>query len=244
MDVADFDYDLPRGGHRAGAGRAAGRGPAAGRPGPGGAARAPDRGRSRRACRPGRPARRQRHPGPPRPPPAAQGDRRRGRGVAAGAPAATVMGGAGPPVAPGRSWHRRHRRRTRRRDRRRPRRRPAQGHAATAASSTRTTRLARYGEVPLPPYVHEKLADPERYQTVFARRPVSVAAPTAGLHLTADVLDRCRAAGARVETIELAVGLGTFRPITTARVEDHADARRALPRAAREPWRRVRRPAG
>ncbi len=81
--------------------------------------------------------------------------------------------------------------------------------------------LAQYGEVPLPPYIHEKLVDPERYQTVYARRPVSVAAPTAGLHLTPDLLARCRAAGARVETIELAVGLGTFRPITTDLVQDH-----------------------
>lgn len=81
--------------------------------------------------------------------------------------------------------------------------------------------LGRYGEVPLPPYIHEKLADPERYQTIFARRPVSVAAPTAGLHLTAEVLARCVARGARVEKIELAVGAGTFRPITAADVEDH-----------------------
>jgi S-adenosylmethionine:tRNA ribosyltransferase-isomerase len=81
--------------------------------------------------------------------------------------------------------------------------------------------LAEVGEVPLPPYIHEPLADPERYQTVFARRPGSVAAPTAGLHLTADVLDRCRAKGAEVVAIELVVGLGTFRPITVDRVEDH-----------------------
>ncbi|MDQ6697926.1 MAG: tRNA preQ1(34) S-adenosylmethionine ribosyltransferase-isomerase QueA [Actinomycetota bacterium] len=81
--------------------------------------------------------------------------------------------------------------------------------------------LERYGEVPLPPYISEKLADPERYQTVFARRPVSVAAPTAGLHLTRDVLARCEVAGARIEKIELAVGAGTFRPITAANVEEH-----------------------
>lgn len=81
--------------------------------------------------------------------------------------------------------------------------------------------LTRFGEVPLPPYVHAALADPERYQTVFARRPASVAAPTAGLHLTSAVLDGCWAAGARVETIELEVGLGTFRPIAAGKVEDH-----------------------
>lgn len=80
---------------------------------------------------------------------------------------------------------------------------------------------ARHGEVPLPPYIHEDLADPERYQTVYARRPVSVAAPTAGLHFTPELLDRCRLAGADVHAIELAVGLGTFRPISADNVEDH-----------------------
>ena len=81
--------------------------------------------------------------------------------------------------------------------------------------------LAQVGEVPLPPYIHEPLADPERYQTVYARRPGSVAAPTAGLHLTDAVLAACRAKGVEVATVELAVGLGTFRPITADRVEDH-----------------------
>ncbi len=73
--------------------------------------------------------------------------------------------------------------------------------------------LERYGEMPLPPYLTEGLDDPSRYQTVFARHPGSVAAPTAGLHLTHGVLDRCRAAGAEVATIDLAVGLDTFRPV-------------------------------
>lgn len=81
--------------------------------------------------------------------------------------------------------------------------------------------LARHGEMPLPPYITTPLADPERYQTTFGDRPGSVAAPTAGLHLTAGLLDRIRAAGAGVHTVELVVGLGTFRPITAARVEDH-----------------------
>ena len=81
--------------------------------------------------------------------------------------------------------------------------------------------LDESGEVPLPPYIHEPLADPERYQTVFARLPGSVAAPTAGLHLTDALLDRCRATGVSVATVDLAVGLGTFRPITADRVEDH-----------------------
>ena len=81
--------------------------------------------------------------------------------------------------------------------------------------------LASIGEVPLPPYIHEPLLDPERYQTVYAERPGSVAAPTAGLHLTAAGLDRCRAAGVTVARVDLMVGLGTFRPMTTERVEDH-----------------------
>jgi S-adenosylmethionine:tRNA ribosyltransferase-isomerase len=77
------------------------------------------------------------------------------------------------------------------------------------------------GTVALPPYIHEPLADPERYQTVYAARPGSVAAPTAGLHLTDELLDGCRARGVGVATVDLAVGLGTFRPITAERVEDH-----------------------
>jgi S-adenosylmethionine:tRNA ribosyltransferase-isomerase len=81
--------------------------------------------------------------------------------------------------------------------------------------------LDRYGTVPLPPYITRPLSDPERYQTVYSDRPRSVAAPTAGLHLTAQVLDALRDAGARVEPVELVVGLGTFRPIEAGRVEDH-----------------------
>jgi S-adenosylmethionine:tRNA ribosyltransferase-isomerase len=81
--------------------------------------------------------------------------------------------------------------------------------------------LDRYGVVPLPPYITAPLADPERYQTVFAERPGSVAAPTAGLHITPVVLDGCRAAGARVEPVELLVGMGTFRPMTAPKVDDH-----------------------
>jgi S-adenosylmethionine:tRNA ribosyltransferase-isomerase len=77
------------------------------------------------------------------------------------------------------------------------------------------------GEVPLPPYIHEPLDDPERYQTVFARRPASVAAPTAGLHLTDAVLAGCAARGIGLAKVELVVGLGTFRPITAEVVADH-----------------------
>jgi S-adenosylmethionine:tRNA ribosyltransferase-isomerase len=84
-----------------------------------------------------------------------------------------------------------------------------------------TDLVERHGELPLPPYIHEQPADPERYQTVYARRPVSVAAPTAGLHFSVELLEGCRAAGAQIATVELAVGLGTFRPITAAHVEAH-----------------------
>ena len=81
--------------------------------------------------------------------------------------------------------------------------------------------LERHGQVPLPPYITETLDDPERYQTVFAEHPGSVAAPTAGLHLTPELLDRVKAKGVEVCPVELVVGLGTFRPITVDRVEDH-----------------------
>ena len=81
--------------------------------------------------------------------------------------------------------------------------------------------LLRHGEVPLPPYIQSGIDDPDRYQTVYANLPGSVAAPTAGLHLTPEVLDRCRAAGATVVHVDLAVGLGTFKPVTAERLEDH-----------------------
>jgi S-adenosylmethionine:tRNA ribosyltransferase-isomerase len=81
--------------------------------------------------------------------------------------------------------------------------------------------LERHGEVPLPPYITTPLADPERYQTTYADAPGSVAAPTAGLHLTPEVLQGAVAAGAALATVELVVGLGTFKPIAADRVEDH-----------------------
>lgn len=81
--------------------------------------------------------------------------------------------------------------------------------------------LAVHGEVPLPPYITEPLDDPDRYQTVYADNPGSVAAPTAGLHLTPAVLDAIRARGAHVAGVDLWVGLGTFRPISADHVEDH-----------------------
>ncbi|MDH4279526.1 MAG: tRNA preQ1(34) S-adenosylmethionine ribosyltransferase-isomerase QueA [Acidimicrobiia bacterium] len=81
--------------------------------------------------------------------------------------------------------------------------------------------IDEHGEVPLPPYITEPLADPDRYQTVFADRIGSVAAPTAGLHLSEEVLQRLADRGVAVETIELFVGLATFRPISTDRIDDH-----------------------
>ena len=81
--------------------------------------------------------------------------------------------------------------------------------------------LAKHGVMPLPPYITEPLADPSRYQTVYATTPGSVAAPTAGLHLTEALLDAVRERGVDIATVDLHVGLDTFRPITAARVEDH-----------------------
>jgi S-adenosylmethionine:tRNA ribosyltransferase-isomerase len=74
--------------------------------------------------------------------------------------------------------------------------------------------LARYGEMPLPPYITAPLADRERYQTVYAREPASAAAPTAGLHLTEGVLGELVARGVPLARVELVVGLDTFQPIS------------------------------
>ncbi|HEX4863094.1 MAG TPA: tRNA preQ1(34) S-adenosylmethionine ribosyltransferase-isomerase QueA [Acidimicrobiales bacterium] len=81
--------------------------------------------------------------------------------------------------------------------------------------------LERTGTVALPPYIHETLADPERYQTVYAEKPGSVAAPTAGLHLTTELLQRCKEKGASVVAVDLAVGLATFKPIATRDADAH-----------------------
>jgi S-adenosylmethionine:tRNA ribosyltransferase-isomerase len=81
--------------------------------------------------------------------------------------------------------------------------------------------LERYGLTPLPPYVHQQIADPERYQTVYSRVPGSAAAPTAGLHFTDDVLDRCIARGATVLNLTLHVGLDTFQPVKADDARDH-----------------------
>ena len=83
------------------------------------------------------------------------------------------------------------------------------------------TELNRHGVLPLPPYITAALDDQSRYQTTFATIPGSAAAPTAGLHFTAELLDRCREVGATVHTVELCVGLDTFRPVSVDRPEDH-----------------------
>jgi S-adenosylmethionine:tRNA ribosyltransferase-isomerase len=82
--------------------------------------------------------------------------------------------------------------------------------------------LERAGHVPLPPYIRrpDTTADRERYQTVFARERGSVAAPTAGLHFTPEILDACRAAGAAMARVTLHVGLGTFQPLHTEVIEE------------------------
>ena len=99
------------------------------------------------------------------------------------------------------------------------------------------------GDVPLPPYIHEPLADPARYQTVYAEQPGSVAAPTAGLHLTTEVLDRCRAKGVEVASVDLAVGLDTFRPIEVDDADDHPmhSERYRVPEATWEACQRAER---
>jgi len=81
--------------------------------------------------------------------------------------------------------------------------------------------LDRHGEMPLPPYISERLGDPERYQTVFAREPGSAAAPTAGLHFTPELFERLTIAGIATATVELVVGLDTFQPISTENPLDH-----------------------
>jgi S-adenosylmethionine:tRNA ribosyltransferase-isomerase len=81
--------------------------------------------------------------------------------------------------------------------------------------------IERAGHVPLPPYIRraDTAQDRERYQTVYAREPGSVAAPTAGLHFTPEILEACRAAGAGIAYVTLHVGLGTFAPLRTDVVE-------------------------
>ncbi|MDD5888392.1 MAG: tRNA preQ1(34) S-adenosylmethionine ribosyltransferase-isomerase QueA [bacterium] len=81
--------------------------------------------------------------------------------------------------------------------------------------------LEELGTMPLPPYIHEKLEDQSRYQTVYAKEVGSAAAPTAGLHFTPELLEKIKNKGVNIAYITLHVGLGTFRPVNVEKVEEH-----------------------
>lgn len=81
--------------------------------------------------------------------------------------------------------------------------------------------LEQLGTMPLPPYIHEKLEDQTRYQTVYAKEIGSAAAPTAGLHFTKELLEKIKEKGVNIAYITLHVGLGTFRPVSVEKIEDH-----------------------
>ncbi|HEM6089681.1 TPA: tRNA preQ1(34) S-adenosylmethionine ribosyltransferase-isomerase QueA [Streptococcus suis] len=81
--------------------------------------------------------------------------------------------------------------------------------------------LESLGEMPLPPYIHEKLEDRERYQTVYAKENGSAAAPTAGLHFTQELLEKIEAKGVKLVYLTLHVGLGTFRPVSVDNLDEH-----------------------
>lgn len=110
----------------------------------------------------------------------------------------------------------------------------------------------RTGTMPLPPYIFREEVDPrekqdrEDYQTVYARRPGAVAAPTAGLHFTPELLHAIEEAGIRTAWVTLHVGIGTFQPVRAERIEDHVmhSERFRIPAAAAEEIRRTRREGG
>ncbi len=81
--------------------------------------------------------------------------------------------------------------------------------------------LEQLGTMPLPPYIHEKLEDQTRYQTVYAKEVGSAAAPTAGLHFTKELLEKIKEKGVNIAYITLHVGLGTFRPVSVEKIEEH-----------------------
>jgi S-adenosylmethionine:tRNA ribosyltransferase-isomerase len=81
--------------------------------------------------------------------------------------------------------------------------------------------FSKVGNVPLPPYIHEKLTDPERYQTVYAKEPGSAAAPTAGLHFTPRLLEELQVKGVKIAYVTLHVGLDTFAPVNEDNPEEH-----------------------
>lgn len=81
--------------------------------------------------------------------------------------------------------------------------------------------LDQIGLMPLPPYIHEKLKDKDRYQTVYAKNEGSSAAPTAGLHFTEELLQKIKEKGVEIANVTLHVGIGTFRPVKVENVEEH-----------------------
>ena len=81
--------------------------------------------------------------------------------------------------------------------------------------------LDQIGLMPLPPYIHEKLKEKDRYQTVYAKYEGSAAAPTAGLHFTNELLEKIQAKGVEIANVTLHVGIGTFRPVKVENVEEH-----------------------
>ena len=81
--------------------------------------------------------------------------------------------------------------------------------------------LDKIGLMPLPPYIHEKLKEKERYQTVYAKYEGSSAAPTAGLHFTEELLGEIRKKGVEIANVTLHVGIGTFRPVKVENIEEH-----------------------
>ena len=81
--------------------------------------------------------------------------------------------------------------------------------------------LDKLGEMPLPPYIHEKLEDKDRYQTVYAKYEGSAAAPTAGLHFTDELFKKLKEKGVEVANVTLHVGIGTFRPVKVENIEEH-----------------------
>ncbi len=81
--------------------------------------------------------------------------------------------------------------------------------------------LDKIGLMPLPPYIHEKLKEKDRYQTVYARYEGSSAAPTAGLHFTEELLEKIKAKGIEIANVTLHVGIGTFRPVKVENIEEH-----------------------
>ena len=94
-------------------------------------------------------------------------------------------------------------------------------YPATTSFLTVRQLIEQLGQMPLPPYIHETLTDPERYQTVYARISGSAAAPTAGLHFTPDLLERLRQQGIRIGFVTLHVGLDTFQPVECEDVREH-----------------------